>query len=46
VVEFLDPIDPTKYSLDEKEALVQELHDRLAASLPPDQRPMGFPGAG
>lgn len=44
-VEFLDPIDPTKYSLDEKEALVREIHDRLAAALPPDQRPLGFPGA-
>jgi 1-acyl-sn-glycerol-3-phosphate acyltransferase len=45
LVEFLDPIDPTKYSLDQREALVQEIHDRLAAGLPPDQRPIGFPGA-
>jgi 1-acyl-sn-glycerol-3-phosphate acyltransferase len=45
LVEFLEPIDPTRYSLENKEALVQELHDRLAASLPPDQRPIGFPGA-
>ncbi|MGB7848769.1 MAG: lysophospholipid acyltransferase family protein [Candidatus Acidiferrum sp.] len=45
VVEFLEPIDSTKYSLDEREALVQELHDRLAAGLPPDQRPVSFPGA-
>jgi len=45
LVEFLEPVDPTKYSLDNREALVQELHDRLAAGLPPDQRPLGFPGA-
>jgi 1-acyl-sn-glycerol-3-phosphate acyltransferase len=45
LVEFLDPIDSTKYSLDQREALVQEIHDRLAAGLPPDQRPVGFPGA-
>lgn len=45
LVEFLDPIDSTKYSLEEREALIQEIHDRLAAGLPPDQRPIGFPGA-
>lgn len=45
LVEFLDPIDPAKYSLDEREALLLEIHDRLAAGLPPDQRPIGFPGA-
>ena len=44
-VEFLDPIDPTRYLLEEREALIQELHDRVAAGLPPDQRPLGFPGA-
>jgi 1-acyl-sn-glycerol-3-phosphate acyltransferase len=45
LVEFLEPIDATEYSLENKEELVQELHDRLAAGLPPDQRPTGFPGA-
>ena len=45
LVEFLEPIDSSKYSLEERELLVQELHDRLAAGLPPDQRPIGFPGA-
>lgn len=45
LVEFLDPIDSTKYSFEEREALIQEIHDRLAAGLPPDQRPIGFPGA-
>ena len=44
LVEFLEPIDPSKYSFDEKEALLQELHNRLAAGLPPEQRPIGFPG--
>jgi len=45
LVEFLDPVDPTKYSLAQREALIQQIHDRLAAALPPDQRPTGFPGA-
>jgi 1-acyl-sn-glycerol-3-phosphate acyltransferase len=45
LVEFLEPIDPAKYSLDEREVLLQEIHDRLAAGLPPGQRPMGFTGA-
>src|SRR5215475_4978464 len=45
LVEFLEPIDPSKYTLDEREILIKELHDRVAAGLPPDQRPIGFPGA-
>ena len=45
LVEFLEPIDATKYTFEDREALTQELHDRLAAGLPPDQRPIGFPGA-
>jgi len=45
LVEFLDPIDPAKYTLDDREALTREMHNRLAAGLPPDQRPLGFPGA-
>jgi 1-acyl-sn-glycerol-3-phosphate acyltransferase len=45
LVEFLDPIDATKYSLEDREVLIHEIHDRLAAGLPPDQRPLGFPGA-
>jgi 1-acyl-sn-glycerol-3-phosphate acyltransferase len=45
LVEFLDPIDSTKFSFEEREALLQELHDHLAAALRPDQRPIGFPGA-
>jgi 1-acyl-sn-glycerol-3-phosphate acyltransferase len=45
LVEFLDPIDSTKYSFDNREVLVREIHDRLAAGLPPDQRPRDYPGA-
>jgi 1-acyl-sn-glycerol-3-phosphate acyltransferase len=45
VVEFLDPIDPANYSLEQRDALTQQLHGRLAAGLPPDQRPLNFPGA-
>lgn len=45
LVEFLDPIDPTRYSFEEREVLIREIHDRLAAGLPPEQRPIGFPGA-
>jgi 1-acyl-sn-glycerol-3-phosphate acyltransferase len=45
VVEFLDPVDSAAYSLENREALVQKIHDRVAAALPPDQRPLDFPGA-
>jgi 1-acyl-sn-glycerol-3-phosphate acyltransferase len=45
LVEFLDPIDPTQYSLDQRETLIQKIHDRLAAGLPPDQRPLDFQAA-
>jgi 1-acyl-sn-glycerol-3-phosphate acyltransferase len=46
LVEFLEPIDASKYSLDERDVLLQRVHDAMAAGLPPDQRPVGFPGAG
>ena len=45
LVEFLEPIDASKYPLEEREALNQRVHDAMAASLPPDQRPLDFPGA-
>ncbi len=45
VVQFLEPIDPAKYSFEERDALNEHLHDVMAAALPPDQRPSGFPGA-
>jgi 1-acyl-sn-glycerol-3-phosphate acyltransferase len=45
LVEFLDPIDASKYSWEERDILNQRVHDAMAAGLPPDQRPLGFPGA-
>jgi len=42
LVEFLAPIDSTKYTLEQRDELNQRLHDELAAGLPEDQRPMGF----
>jgi len=45
LVEFLAPIDVSGYSLEERDALNQRVHDAMAAGLPPDQRPLGFPGA-
>jgi len=43
LVEFLDPVDPTEYSLDSRESLISEIHNRIAAALPPDQRPQDSP---
>jgi 1-acyl-sn-glycerol-3-phosphate acyltransferase len=45
LVEFLAPIDAAKYSWEERDGLNQLVHDTMAAGLPPDQRPIGFPGA-
>ena len=45
LVEFLDPIDASKYSWEERDMLSKRVHDAMAAGLPPDQRPIGFPGA-
>jgi 1-acyl-sn-glycerol-3-phosphate acyltransferase len=45
LVEFLEPVDAAKYSFEERETLITDIHDRVAAGLPPDQRPLGFPGA-
>src|SRR5205085_1505625 len=45
LVEFLPPIDATQYTFEEREELNEIVHDAMAAALPPDQRPMGFPGA-
>lgn len=41
VVEFLEPIDASKYSFEERDVLNQKVHDAMAAALPPDQRPIG-----
>lgn len=43
LVEFLEPIDASRYSLDERDALNEHVHDVMAAGLPPDQRPIDFP---
>jgi len=45
LVEFLDPIDASKYSFEDRHLLNERVHNALAAGLPPDQRPVGFPGA-
>jgi 1-acyl-sn-glycerol-3-phosphate acyltransferase len=45
VVEFLDPIDSSRYSLEERDILNEKIREAMAAGLPPDQRPLGFPGA-
>jgi len=45
VVEFLAPIDASQYTFEQRDALTARLRDELAAGLPPDQRPLGFPGA-
>jgi 1-acyl-sn-glycerol-3-phosphate acyltransferase len=45
LVEFLNPIDASKYSWEERDTLNQRVHDAMAAGLPPDQRPLEFPGA-
>lgn len=45
LVEFLEPIDASKYSVEERDVLNERLHDAMAAALPPNQRPVDFPGA-
>ena len=45
LVEFLPPIDASAYTLETRDKLNDLVHDTLAAALPSDQRPIGFPGA-
>jgi 1-acyl-sn-glycerol-3-phosphate acyltransferase len=45
LVEFLEPIDTARYSMEQRDALNRVLHSALATALPPDQKPLGFPGA-
>lgn len=45
LVEFLRPIDPSQFSLEDRDALNDLVHFDLAAALPQEQRPVGFPGA-
>ena len=44
LVEFLAPIDASQFTFEEREKLNGIVHDAMAAGLPPDQRPVGFPG--
>jgi 1-acyl-sn-glycerol-3-phosphate acyltransferase len=45
VVEFLEPIDASEYSPDERETLNERIRAALAAALPVDQRPIDARGA-
>lgn len=45
VVEFLEPIDASKYGFDERDVLNKVVHDAMAAALPEDQKPAGLTGA-
>jgi 1-acyl-sn-glycerol-3-phosphate acyltransferase len=44
LVEFLEPIDASKYSLEQREMLNERIRAALAAALPPEQRPLDIPG--
>jgi 1-acyl-sn-glycerol-3-phosphate acyltransferase len=39
VVEFLEPIDASKYAFEERDELNKVVHDAMAAALPEDQKP-------
>jgi len=45
VVEFLSPIDASKYSFEQRDELNKVVHDAMAAALPEDQRPIAYPGS-
>ena len=45
LVEFLEPVDASHYTFEQREELNRIVHDAMAAGLPPDQRPIGFAGA-
>lgn len=45
LVEFLEPIETTGYSLDDRDALNGRIRQAMAAALPPDQRPLDFSAA-
>jgi len=45
LVEFLEPIDASRFGFEDREVLNEVVHKALAAGLPPDQRPVGFHGA-
>jgi 1-acyl-sn-glycerol-3-phosphate acyltransferase len=45
LVEFLEAIDASQYSFEQRDELNDRVHDTMAAGLPPDQRPISFPGS-
>ena len=45
LVEFLEPIDASRYSMEGRDELNEHVRRALAAGLPPDQRPLDDPGA-
>ena len=45
VVEFLDPIESSGYSLEQRDELNEKIRAAMAARLPPAQRPIDSPGA-
>lgn len=45
VVEFLEPIDASKYAFEERDELNKVVHEAMAAALPEDQKPAEFTGA-
>jgi len=42
IVEFLEPIDASKYTFEERDVLNKIVHDAMAAALPEDQKPAEF----
>jgi 1-acyl-sn-glycerol-3-phosphate acyltransferase len=44
VVEFLEPINASKYSFEDRDVLNKVVHDAMAAALPDDQKPTEFAG--
>jgi 1-acyl-sn-glycerol-3-phosphate acyltransferase len=45
VVEFLEPINASKYSFEDRDVLNKVVHDAMAAALPDDQKPTEFAGS-
>jgi 1-acyl-sn-glycerol-3-phosphate acyltransferase len=44
VVEFLEPIESAGYTIEQRDNLNEKIRAAMAASLPPDQRPLDSPG--
>jgi 1-acyl-sn-glycerol-3-phosphate acyltransferase len=40
VIEFLEPIDASTFSLEQRDLLTQKVHDAIANALPEDQKPL------